>query len=100
MHARAHHVCLVSEGSGDDVGTPGTGVLDSCEWEPCGCWERNLVHPGGGGQLLEVELSLSALVLGVKLKLLGLYDEPFYSPSHLCSLFINFSANTWTKHYC
>lgn len=62
---------LVSEGSGEVVRTPGTGVTDSCEWESCGCWERNPAQAGWGGQLLGVGLSLSALVLGVKLKLLA-----------------------------
>jgi hypothetical protein len=32
-----HHTCAVSEEAGRGIGSPGTGVIDSCE-PPCGYW--------------------------------------------------------------
>lgn len=43
----------------EDVGFPGTGIVDSCEL-PCGCWELNLSPLEEQPVLLTVEQSLES----------------------------------------
>jgi hypothetical protein len=48
----------------EDVRSPGTGVVDSCEL-PCGCWKLNLGPLEEQPMLLTAELPLQSLVVVV-----------------------------------
>lgn len=45
MYVYAPHVCLVTEETEEDIGSPGTEVTESCK-TPHGFWEEKLSFPG------------------------------------------------------